>query len=315
MALYFQERIFCLNNLLQVKFGNIDFKNPVITASGTFGIDFMRHFDLSQLGGVCSKGLTLYPRAGNKGVRIWETASGIMNSVGLENKGIGLFNKLDLPCLKEIKDEGVRIIANVSGSTIEEYIETVALLYKEEVDMVELNISCPNVKEGGMHFGMTSSTARILTRQVRNVTKLPLVIKLSPNADDIVKIAQACEDEGADGLSLINTFKALAIDINQRKPIFNNVYAGLSGPAIKPIALRMVHEVCRGVNIPVMGMGGICNGRDALEFIMAGATCVQIGTANFINPRSCLQVITEIECFLKAQGIKSLDEIRGIIKL
>ena len=179
--------------------------------------------------------------------------------------------------------------------------------------MIELNISCPNVKEGGMLFGITSSTARELVRQVRSVNKLPLIVKLSPNADDIVKIAQCCEEEGADGLSLVNTFKAMAIDIKRRMPVFDNIYAGLSGPAIKPIALRMVHEVCQKVKIPVMGIGGICNGRDALEFIMVGATCIQVGTANFINPNSCLQIITEIDNFLRTEGIPSLDEIRGII--
>jgi len=302
-----------LNKMLQVRFGNIVFKNPVITASGTFNLDYKQHYDLSQLGGVCSKGITLYSRTGNEGIRIWETSSGIMNSIGLENDGIDFFNKYELPLLKELKGKGVRIIANISGSTTEEYIKAVTLLYKEEVDMIELNISCPNVKEGGMHFGMTPSAARELVRQVRIITRLPLIIKLSPNADDIVKVAQCCEEEGADGLSLVNTFKAMAIDIDRRKPVFDNIYAGLSGPAIKPMALRMVHEVCQKVKIPVMGLGGICNGRDALEFIMVGATCIQVGTANFINPRICLQIIAEIEEFLKEEKIRSLDEIRGIV--
>ena len=302
-----------MNKMLQVRFGNIVFKNPVITASGTFNLDYKQHYDLSQLGGVCSKGITLYSRTGNEGIRIWETSSGIMNSIGLENDGIDFFNKYELPLLKELKGKGVRIIANISGSTTEEYIKAVTLLYKEEVDMIELNISCPNVKEGGMHFGMTPSAARKLVRQVRIITRLPLIIKLSPNADDIVKVAQCCEEEGADGLSLVNTFKAMAIDIDRRKPVFDNIYAGLSGPAIKPMALRMVHEVCQKVKIPVMGLGGICNGRDALEFIMVGATCIQVGTANFINPRICLQIIAEIEEFLKEEKIRSLDEIRGIV--
>ena len=302
-----------MSDILQVNFGNTIFKNPVVAASGTFSLDYGQHFDLSQLGGICSKGLTLFPREGNGGIRIWETASGIINSVGLENKGIDLFNKEDLPLLKKLKEQEVRIIANINGSTVEEYIEAIEHLSKEGVDMVELNISCPNVKEGGMYFGMTSSTARGLVRQARAVTNLPLIIKLSPNADDIVKVAQCCEEEGADGLSLVNTFKAMAIDIGKRKPVFDNIYAGLSGPAIKPIALRMVHEVCQKVKIPVMGMGGICNGQDALEFIMVGATCVQVGTANFINPRTCLQIIAELEEFLRVEGIKSLEEIRGII--
>lgn len=302
-----------MNKALQIKFGNTIFKNPVIAASGTFSLDFEQHFDLTQLGGICTKGLTLSPRTGNKGIRIWETASGIMNSVGLENKGIDLFIKNDLPILKKVRAKGTRIIANVSGSTIEEYLEGVTLLAKAEVDIIELNISCPNVKGGGMSFGMTGQAARELVRQVRGLTLLPLVVKLTPNADNIVKVAQCCAEEGADGLSLVNTFNGMAIDIRSRKPVFDNIYAGLSGPAIKPIALRMVHEVCRNVKIPVMGMGGICNGRDALEFIMAGAACIQVGTANFINPLSCIRIMEEIDDFLRKQGIKSLDEIRGII--
>ncbi len=302
-----------MNNMLQVQFGNITFQNPVIAASGTFSPDFEQHFDLSRLGGICSKGLTLYPRAGNKGIRIWETASGIMNSVGLENKGVDLFIQQDLPILKKLKDKGVRIIINVSGSTEEEYLRAVELFSKEEVDIIELNISCPNIKGGGMLFGMTSYAARELVRQVRKITSLPLVIKLTPNADNIVKIAQCCEEEGADGLSLVNTFNAMAIDVKKRKPAFNNVYAGLSGPAIKPIALRMVHEVCQKVKIPVIGIGGITNGRDALEFVMAGATCLQVGTANFMNPFSCARIIEDIENFLREEGIESLEEIRGIL--
>ncbi|MDD3032145.1 MAG: dihydroorotate dehydrogenase, partial [Atribacterota bacterium] len=175
------------------------------------------------------------------------------------------------------------------------------------------NISCPNVKEGGLLFGINSKTASQIVHKVRGITKLPLVIKLSPNAENIVRIAQCCEEEGADGLSLVNTFKAMSVDIYNRKPVFNNMYAGLSGPAIKPIALRMVHEVCQNVEIPVMGLGGITSGKDALEFIMAGATCIQVGTANFINPYSCLEIIKEIDTFMNKEGIKSLNEIRGII--
>ncbi len=299
-----------MHNNLQVKFGPLLFKNPVVAASGTFGTGYQQHFDLSQLGGICSKGLTLEPKAGNKGIRIWETASGIMNSIGLENTGIKSYLKQELPILRDLK---VRIIVNVSGATIEEYIKVVSLI-SEEVDLIELNISCPNVQEGGLLFGMTSQTARELVREVRKATKLPLMVKLSPNADDLVKVAQSCEEEGADGLSLINTFKAMAVDLDQRKPVFDNVYAGLSGPAIKPIALRMVHEVCQKVSIPVMGVGGICNGRDALEFIMVGATCIQVGTANFMNPAACLQIIEEMDDYLRKEGIHSLEEIRGIIK-
>lgn len=187
------------------------------------------------------------------------------------------------------------------------------MLNDKPIDIIELNISCPNVKAGGMAFGIKNEVAREVVREVRNITKLPLVIKLSPNAEDIVGMAKVCEEEGADGVSLVNTFKAMAIDIKNRRPVFENVYAGLSGPAIKPIALRMVHEVCKNVNIPVMGMGGITKATDAIEFIMAGATCIQVGTANFMNPRIGIEIIDGINEFMDREGIKSLDEIRGII--
>jgi len=280
-----------LSNYLNVNFSSIKFKNPVIAASGTFGIGYQQHFDLSKLGGICTKGLTLFPKSGNDGIRIWETASGLMNSIGLENIGIKNFINNELPILKKL---GVRTIVNINGSTVDEYLECVSIINNEEIDIIELNISCPNVKEGGLLFGINSKTASQIVRKVRGITKLPLVIKLSPNAENIVRIAQCCEEEGADGLSLVNTFKAMSVDIYNRKPVFNNMYAGLSGPAIKPIALRMVHEVCQNVEIPVMGLGGITSGKDALEFIMAGATCIQVGTANFINPYSCLEIIKEI---------------------
>lgn len=299
-----------MNNYLNVNFSSIEFKNPVIAASGTFGIGYQQHFDLSKLGGICTKGLTLFPKSGNDGIRIWETASGLMNSIGLENIGIKNFINNELPILKKL---GVRTIVNINGSTVDEYLECVSIINNEEIDIIELNISCPNVKEGGLLFGINSKTASQIVRKVRGITKLPLVIKLSPNAENIVRIAQCCEEEGADGLSLVNTFKAMSVDIYNRKPVFNNMYAGLSGPAIKPIALRMVHEVCQNVEIPVMGLGGITSGKDALEFIMAGATCIQVGTANFINPYSCLEIIKEIDTFMNKEGIKSLNEIRGII--
>lgn len=299
-----------MNNYLNVNFSSIEFKNPVIAASGTFGIGYQQHFDLSKLGGICTKGLTLFPKSGNDGIRIWETASGLMNSIGLENIGIKNFINNELPILKKL---GVRTIVNINGSTVDEYLECVSIINNEEIDIIELNISCPNVKEGGLLFGINAKTASQIVRKVRGITKLPLVIKLSPNAENIVRIAQCCEEEGADGLSLVNTFKAMSVDIYNRKPVFNNMYAGLSGPAIKPIALRMVHEVCQNVEIPVMGLGGITSGKDALEFIMAGATCIQVGTANFINPYSCLEIIKEIDTFMNKEGIKSLNEIRGII--
>ncbi|MEG1285420.1 MAG: dihydroorotate dehydrogenase [Romboutsia sp.] len=297
---------------LNVKFGEIDFKNPVVMASGTFGFgkEYNEIYDIQKLGGVSSKGLTLNKRDGNNGLRVFETPSGMMNSVGLENPGVQGFIDNELQFFKNL--DLVRI-ANLGGGTLEDYVQGVQLLNNQPVDIIELNISCPNVKAGGMAFGIKNEVAREVVREVRKATDLPLVVKLSPNAEDIVGMAQVCEEEGANGVSLVNTFKAMAIDIKKRKPIFENVYAGLSGPAIKPIAIRMVHEVCKNVSIPVMGMGGIMTGEDAIEFIMAGATCIQIGTANFINPKVGLDTIGEIEAFMNREGIKTLDEIRGIL--
>ncbi len=297
---------------LNVKFGDIDFKNPLVMASGTFGFgkEYNEIYDIQKLGGVSSKGLTLNKRDGNSGIRVCETSSGMMNSVGLENPGVQGFIDNELQFFKDL--DLVRI-ANVGGGTLEDYLQGVQLLNDQPIDMIELNISCPNVKAGGMAFGIKNEVAREVVREVRNITNLPLVIKLSPNAEDIIGMAKVCEEEGANGVSLVNTFKAMAIDIHKRKPVFENVYAGLSGPAIKPIALRMVHEVCKNIKIPVMGMGGIMNSNDAIEFIMAGATCIQVGTANFINPKIGLEIIDGIEEFMIKEGIKSLDEIRGIL--
>ena len=297
---------------LGVKFGSIDFKNPLVMASGTFGFgkEYNEIYDIQKLGGVSSKGLTLNKRAGNTGMRVCETPSGMMNSVGLENPGVQGFIDNELQFFKDL--DLVRM-ANVGGGTLEDYLKGVQLLNDQPIDMIELNISCPNVKAGGMAFGIKNEVAREVVREVRNITNLPLVIKLSPNAEDIIGMAKVCEEEGANGVSLVNTFKAMAIDIQKRKPVFENIYAGLSGPAIKPIALRMVHEVCKNVNIPVMGMGGITTAQDAIEFIMAGSTCIQVGTANFINPKIGLEIIDGIEAFMIKEGIKSLDEIRGIL--
>ncbi|MFR3569235.1 MAG: dihydroorotate dehydrogenase [Paraclostridium sordellii] len=297
---------------LNVKFGNIEFKNPLIMASGTFGFgkEYAEIYDIEKLGGISSKGLTLEKRDGNKGIRVFETPSGMMNSVGLENPGVKGFIENELQFFKDI--DTVRI-ANLGGGTLDDYIKGVELLNDQPIDMIELNISCPNVKAGGMAFGIKNEVAREVVRAVRAKTKLPLIVKLSPNAEDIIGMAKVCEEEGADGISLVNTFKAMAIDINKKKPVFENVYAGLSGPAIKPIALRMVHEVCKAVNIPVMGMGGITTWQDAIEFIMAGATCIQVGTANFINPRIGIDIIEGIQNYMEEEGINSLDEIRGII--
>ena len=297
---------------LRVKFGEIEFKNPIVMASGTFGFgkEYNEYYDINELGGVSSKGLTLNAKPGNNGLRIHETPSGIMNSVGLENPGVQGFIDHEMPFFGNLNC--VRI-ANVGGGCLEDYVKGVELLNDQDIDMVELNISCPNVKAGGMAFGIKNEVAREVVRKVRKVCKHPLVVKLSPNAEDIVGMAKVCEEEGADGVSLVNTFKALAIDIRRRKPVFENVTAGLSGPAIKPIALRMVNEVSKAVNIPVIGIGGISTAEDVIEFIMAGATVVQVGTANFMDPEIGTKIIKDLNDFMDREGIKSLDEIRGII--
>lgn len=297
---------------LNVKFKDLNFKNPIIMASGTFGFgkEYNEIYDIEKLGGISSKGLTLNQKDGNNGMRVFETPSGMMNSVGLENPGVQGFIDKELPFFSDL--DLVRIV-NLGGGTLDDYIKGAELLRGKDIDVIELNISCPNVKAGGMAFGIKNEVAREVVREVRKVVDKPLVIKLSPNAEDIVGMARVCEEEGADGVSLVNTFKALAIDINKRKPVFENVYAGLSGPAIKPIALRMVNEVAKNVEIPVWGMGGITTANDAIEFIMAGSSCIQVGTANFVNPKIGLEIIDGIEKFMKQEGIKTLDEIRGII--
>ena len=297
---------------MNVKFKDLNFKNPVIMASGTFGFgrEYNEIYDIEKLGGISSKGLTLNQKDGNNGMRVFETPSGMMNSVGLENPGVQGFIDKELSFFSDL--DLVRIV-NLGGGTLDDYIKGAELLRGKDIDVIELNISCPNVKAGGMAFGIKNEVAREVVREVRKVVDKPLVIKLSPNAEDIIGMARVCEEEGADGVSLVNTFKALAIDINKRKPVFDNVYAGLSGPAIKPIALRMVNEVSKNIEIPVWGMGGITNANDAIEFIMAGSSCIQVGTANFVNPRIGLEILDGIEKFMKQEGIKTLDEIRGII--
>lgn len=298
--------------MTETKICGINFKNPVIAASGTFGFgrEFSQAYDLSKLGGICTKGLTFNPRQGNKGIRCCETASGMINSVGLQNPGIQSFLDNDLAFMNSLNTV---IIANLSGSSIQEYVQGAELLNSSNVDMIELNISCPNVKEGGMNFGIKTQSAVQVLGQVRKAVSKPLIVKLSPNAEDIVDMAVTCEKNGADGISLVNTFKAMAIDIYKRKPIFKNITAGLSGPCIKPIALRMVYEVSKAVNIPVIGMGGISCWQDAVEFIMAGACAVQIGTMNFIKPDICLDIINGIEMFMEKNNFNSISEMKSII--
>ncbi|MCD2347267.1 dihydroorotate dehydrogenase [Clostridium guangxiense] len=298
--------------MTNVNICGVKFKNPVISASGTFGFgeEYSNYYDVSKLGGICSKGLTINPKEGNNGDRIFETASGIMNSVGLQNPGVRHFIENELPKMKEFDTV---CIANLGGGCEEDYIKGIKLLNETSCDIIELNISCPNVKHGGMAFGIKSDVAYNVVAEVKKVCTKPLMVKLSPNAEDIVDMAVKCEEAGADAISLVNTFKGMAIDIKRRKLVFNNVTAGLSGACIKPIALRMVYEVSKEVKVPVVGMGGIYSAEDAVEFIMAGAHAVQVGTANFIKPDICLDIIAGIEEFMKKEGIKDLKEIRGII--
>ncbi|UZP02519.1 dihydroorotate dehydrogenase [Clostridium botulinum] len=298
--------------MLKVNINGVEFKNPVIAASGTFGFgaEYNNFYDVGMLGGISSKGLTLNVKEGNEGIRVFETPSGMMNSVGLQNPGIEGFIKNELAKMQELN---TNILANVGGGCFEDYAEAIEKLNHTKVNMIELNISCPNVKCGGMAYGIKSQVAYEFVKEIKKICKKPLMVKLSPNAENIVEMAAKCEEAGADSLSLINTLKGLAIDPYKRKPIFNNVYAGLSGPAVKPVALRMVHEVSKAVSIPVIGLGGISNGIDAIEFMMAGARAVQIGTVNFVNPMAGKEIIEEMEAFCKEQGIKDINEIVGVI--
>jgi dihydroorotate dehydrogenase (NAD+) catalytic subunit len=299
-------------NRLQTTINGVIFKNPIIAASGTFGFgrEYNELYDVSILGGISSKGLTLNPREGNSGIRVWETASGMLNSVGLQNPGVKKFISDELPWMKKL---GNVVLANLGGATIEDYLEGITLLNESDVDFIELNISCPNVKTGGMALGIKNEIAYDAVKACKTVCEKPLMVKLSPNAENVIEMAQVCEKAGADSLSLVNTFKGLAIDINNRKPVFDNVYAGLSGAAIKPIALRMVHEVCKNVRIPVVGMGGIYTVEDIVAFIMAGASAVQIGTLNFSNPLAGKELVEGLEQYFEKEGIKSVAEIRGVI--
>lgn len=298
--------------MLKTIINNIEFKNPIIAASGTFGfgLEYNQLYDVGMLGGISTKGLTLIPKQGNKGIRIYETASGMMNSVGLQNPGVEHFIKEELP---EMQKLGTRIIANLGGSCEEDYIQGVELLSATDVDMIELNISCPNVKAGGMAYGIKSSVAYDIVKKVKTHCLKPLIVKLSPNAESITDMAEKCVEAGADALSLVNTFKAMAVDIHKKKPVFENVYAGLSGAAIKPIALRMVHEVVQHVSVPVIGIGGIRTITDIIEFIMCGATAIQIGSANFSDPLIAGKLVIELEDYCQTNGFKNISEIRGII--
>jgi len=294
---------------LSVTIAGVRLQNPVIAASGTFGYgrEYAGIIDVSRLGGICTKGLTLNPRPGNTGIRVWETPAGMLNSIGLENPGIAAFIEKELPFLRKL---GPAVIANLSGSTVEEYAQGAAMLNESEIDMIELNISCPNVKAGGMTFGLDPQAAASVVEPVRRaLTRKPLMVKLSPNAPDLLLVANACVSSGADALSLVNTFKAMAIDIQNRRPVFDNISAGLSGPAIKPIALRMVWDLCNAVTVPVVGLGGIGCTDDALEFLMAGAQAVQVGSATFSRPDTMIEIIEGIEIYMHSYKLSAVREI------
>ena len=299
---------------LNVKVGGLDLKNPVLTASGTFGygLEFADFIDLNRLGGFIVKGTTLHPREGNDYPRMAETPSGMLNCVGLQNKGVDYFCEHIYPQLKDIDSN---VLVNVSGSSPEDYAECAARIDAlDHIPGIELNISCPNVKDGGMAFGVTCEGAASVVRAVRQRYHKTLIVKLSPNVTDIASIAQAVEAEGADSVSLINTLMGMSIDIERRKSRLSIGTGGLSGPCVKPVALRMVWQVARAVNIPVVGLGGIMNAADAIEFLMAGATAVEIGTANFIDPTTTIRVIDGMNEWLDSHGVKDGHEIIGCLK-
>lgn len=298
---------------LNVKINNLELSNPVITASGTFGygLEFADLVPLHEIGGIIVKGTTLRPREGNDYPRMAEVASGMLNCVGLQNKGVDYFCSHIYP---QIKDIDTRMIVNVSGSTPEDYAECAARIDAlDKIPAIELNISCPNVKDGGMAFGVTCAGATSVVKAVRERYHKTLIVKLSPNVTDIAEIARACEAEGADSVSLINTLMGMAIDTERRCPKLSIGTGGLSGPAVKPVALRMVWQVARAVKIPVIGLGGISSAQDAIEFLMAGATAIEIGTANFIDPAIAYKVKTGINDWLDSHGCASVQEIIGAV--
>jgi dihydroorotate dehydrogenase (NAD+) catalytic subunit len=295
---------------LSVTICGIEFKNPVIAASGTFGSveDYRRFVDISRLGGVAVKGLTLEPRKGNPPPRIAETPSGVLNSVGLQNPGADTFIAHELPLLQACD---TRIIVNINGNTIEEYCLVAEKFQKQKIDMLELNISCPNVKAGGASFGAYPDMVYKVTKAVKSVSAQPLVVKLTPNTTDIKETARAAEEAGCDAISLINTILGMAIDIKTRRPSLGNIVGGLSGPAVKPVALRMVWQVAQTVKVPVIGMGGITSWEDAVEFLLAGAACISVGTGNLMDPLTCIQIIDGLTRYMEENGIQSINELTG----
>ena len=299
---------------LNVNIGNLALKNTVLTASGTFGYgtEFSDFIDLSRLGGFIVKGTTLEPREGNPYPRMAETPSGMLNAVGLQNKGVDYFIEKIYPTISGIDS---KVIVNVSGAKIDDYVGVCRkLAERTEIEAIEVNISCPNVKQGGMAFGTTAAGAAQVTRAVRQAFPGTVIVKLSPNVTDITEIARAAEAEGADAVSLINTLMGMAIDVERRRPCLSTVTGGLSGPAVRPVAVRMVWQTKRAVKIPVVGLGGIMNGRDALEFILAGATAVQVGTANFIDPAVTVKIIYYIEEYCQRHGVSDINDLIGALE-
>lgn len=298
----------------KINFCGAEFKNPIVTASGTFGfgMEYNQYVSIEEYGGFSAKGLTREPREGNKPPRIAETPSGILNSVGLQNPGVEYFAESIMPILSEYD---TNVIANMSGNTIEEYCEMAEILSDTDVAIIEMNISCPNVKHGGLAFGTDAKTVLELTEQVKKRSKKPLVVKLSPNVTSITDIAKAAEAGGADGLSLINTLLGMKIDINTRKPILANNTGGLSGPAVRPVAVRMVYQTAQAVNIPIIGMGGVMSGDDVIEFMLAGASLVALGTGLFQKPDMILSVKADIESYMKRHNISDINDIIGTVSM
>ena len=298
---------------IKVKIAGKEFKNPVTVASGTFGSgrEYSEFIELSKLGAVTTKGVSNVAWEGNPTPRIAEVYGGMLNAIGLQNPGVDVFIERDLPFLEQ---QNTGIIVNVCGKTIEDYIEVVEKLSESSVDMFEINISCPNIKEGGIAFGQSPDLIKEITSTLKSRSKKPIIMKLSPNVTDITVMARAAQEAGADAISLINTITGMKIDIHKRKFVLANKTGGMSGPAIKPIALRMVYQAAQVVDIPIIAMGGITTAEDAIEFIMAGASMVSVGTANFYNPYASLEIVEGIEEYLQQNAISNIDEIRGIVK-
>lgn len=298
---------------MKVNLAGVEFKNPVMEGSGTFGsgAEYSEFVDLNQLGAVVTKGVANVPWPGNPTPRIAETSSGMLNAIGLQNPGIDLFIKRDIPFLKQFN---TRIVVNVCGKTTEDYLEVVERLADTDVDMLEINISCPNVKEGGIAFGQDPKAVEAITKAVKAKAKQPIIMKLSPNVTDITVMAKAAEAGGADVISLINTLTGMKIDINRQTFALANKTGGLSGPAIKPVAVRMVYQAANAVKIPIIGMGGIATAEDAIEFILAGASAVSVGTANFMNPYTTVEVVKGIEAYMKKFGVEDIKDLVGIVK-